>query len=226
MSYKTERIFQTYADAKVLDLHGFHQPRPNKKTGSIPGWALLPGVTCSGDSCNHCFIDGCYAVKNALCHGYDIEKNNCLRAWTENTVLVANHVDIFKEEMIKYLQKNKPAFFRIHTSGDFINTRYANVWFDIAVMFPGIKFLAFTKKWNIARSVPFYILENFSLVLSGWTGVEIPEDLREHYPCAWCNDGQETRIPNDALKCPGKCETCGLCWELKNIKKDTYFNKH
>ena len=127
-----------------------------------------------------------------------------------------------------YFTKNRMVIklFRIHSSGDFFSVKYANVWYAIARAFPDVRFLAFTKQWDVVRKVPFCNLANFSLVLSGWTGIDIPDDLREHYQCAWCNDGIESRIPDNAMQCPGSCEQCGMCWYLNEIKRDTVFTKH
>ena len=205
-----------------------HISTSNSKLGCIPSFNLMPGVTCSRESCAHCLREGCYAVKNAFRAGYNVEKNAVLRSWSENTAYSFSDLDGLKNDLAVYLQsiRHTCKLFRIHSSGDFFSTEYAMMWYDLAMTFPEIRFLAFTKQWDIARSVPFYNLKNFSLVLSGWTGIAIPEDLRDHYRCAWCNDGQEMRIPSDAMVCPGSCESCGMCWYLSELGRDTQFNKH
>jgi hypothetical protein len=43
---------------------------------------------------------------------------------------------------------------------------------------------------------------------------------------AWMQDGTETRIPSDAMKCPGRCDTCGACWGLAKRGIDVVFKKH
>ncbi len=227
-SYDFNAIFDAFIESirKGHDAITVHMPRANRKTGSIPAFNLLPMVACSAEACAHCGKEGCYAVKNVLQHGYNLEKNNCLKAWAENTVYALRYVSELEKFLDTWLTKNKPLFFRIHASGDFKTVRYARMWYRLAEKHQGTKFLAFTKEWTIVRQVPFYELSNFSLVLSGWTGIAIPEDLRKFYRCAWCNDGEETRIPSDAMECPGSCEGCGLCWNLKEIGKDTYFHKH
>lgn len=224
--YNVAALWNAQEKAITEGRAAFHAPRGNSKTGTIPAWNILPGCTCSGAACAHCLREGCYAVKNALCHGADYDKNNALRAWAENTALVKTNLPAFKAAMVDYLKKTAPRFFRIHAAGDLFSVEYARVWYDIAAAFPGVTFLAFTKQWDVVRAVPFHTLPNFSLVLSGWTGCPIPEDLRAFYPCAWCDDGQENRIPADAIECPGSCESCGLCWVLKQTGRDTFFHKH
>lgn len=211
-----------------LDNVHIHISTSNSKLGSIPSFNLLPGITCSRESCKHCLQEGCYAVKNVFRCGYDVDKNSTLKAWTENTVLALHDLERLENDLVSYLNSIKftVKLFRIHSSGDFFSVEYAMMWYRLAKQFPSIRFLAFTKQWEVVREVPFYTLSNFSLVLSGWTGIEIPEDLRMYYHCAWCNDGIETRIPDNAMQCPGNCETCGMCWYLNELNRDTVFDKH
>ena len=224
--YRFSALKENYDKARQGQVR-LHVSETNSKLGCIPSFNLLPGLTCSPEACRHCLREGCYAVKNLFCHGYNIEKNTTLRAWADNTVLATEYLERLEICIIDWLVKHHNiTLFRIHSSGDFFSVEYANMWYSIAHMFPAIRFLAFTKQWDIVRQVPFYELPNFSLVLSGWTGISIPEDLREQYACAWCNDGEETRIPDDAMQCPGSCESCGLCWYLKEIGRDTVFTKH
>ena len=226
-NYNYKEIFDTVRAAIRSDRSNYHAPRGNSKTGTIPAWNVCPGITCSPDACAHCMKEGCYAMKNMLRAGYDIEKNNVYKSWTENTALAFNHLDALEKELNHYFgSMAAPRFFRIHAAGDFFSVEYAAMWYRVARNNPGTVFLAFTKQFDVVRKVPFFQLDNFSLVLSGWTGVKIPEDLRKYYRCAWCDDGMEDRIPADALECPGNCETCGLCWKLREIGKDTYFHKH
>ena len=44
-------------------------------------------------------------------------------------------------------------------------------------------------------------------------------------PLAYMQDGTEKRVTN-ALECPGNCETCGMCWNLKSLNKNVVFKKH
>ena len=224
--YDIARLFNIAEVAIAEDRSGFHEPRTNSKLKKIPAWNLLPGVTCSGEACAHCMQDGCYAVKNCLCHGYDLEANNCLRAWTENTVLAKNHLFGLELLLDNWLTATRPELFRIHSSGDFFSVEYARMWRRLAVKHPETRFLAFTKQFDVVRHVYFWKVSNFELVLSGWTGVKVPEDLRKHYRVAWCDDGTEDRIPADAIHCPGDCNACQACWYLSEIGKDTYFTKH
>jgi len=224
--YDIKKLFDVVDNAINTDRAVFHEPRDNSKLKGIPSFNLAPGRTCSAAACAHCLKEGCYAVKNACCHGYDIENNYCLKAWTENTALAINHPRELEKALDAWLTKNRPALFRIHSSGDMFSVEYARMWRRIAMRHAETRFLAFTKQFDVVRHVHFYKLANFELVLSGWTGVRVPDDLRKHYRVAWCNDGQEKRIPADAIHCPGDCNKCRACWYLSRLQKDSYFDKH
>lgn len=225
--YRTGYDFTRLAPAYNEAVPVFHRPRGNRKLGNIAAWNIAPVLTCSACACRTCACDGCYAVKNMFCHGYDYHKNNVIRAWMDNTKLVKTDLPTFVEKMDAFLTRyeKRHTMFRIHSSGDFFSVEYARAWFDLAAKHPRIQFLAFTKQWDCVRPVPFYTLDNFALVPSGWTGCEIPEDLRALYRCAYCVEKGQTP-PAGARRCPGDCSTCGECWHLRWNGYDIYFDKH
>ena len=200
----------------------------NMKTGEIPAFSLLPGVTCTPEACAHCLREGCYAVKSAFQHGYNTEKNTTLRAWARNTAAAKVYLPLLEQALNRFFDSmSAPRFFRIHVSGDFVSLAYAEMWFRIIETHPGTRFLFFSKQWDILRALPWLDLPNLEPVLSGWTGCRVPDDLiRAGYRVAWCDDGTEDRIPADAIECPGNCESCGMCWNLRKIGRDTKFHKH
>ena len=235
-----EAVAEARARLQALDdaeARGFYRPmHGNGKTGDIPALSIMPGPTCPGRACATCLIGGCYACKNAFRAGYkyvpDPETgrvNSVLRAWAEMTALAMDRPEIFRDCLYKDLEALQAAgveLVRIHAAGDFFNLMYARIWYQAAQDFPALRFLAFTKSWETAEALPFYKLANFSLVLSAWPGLEIPEALRANYRVSWCQDGTETRIPADAMHCPGDCDTCGLCWYLAETGRDVWFSKH
>ena len=99
------------------------------------------------------------------------------------------------------------------------------MWYQLAERYPDVKFLAFTKQWDIVRDIPFDSLPNFALVLSGWPGTEIPEDLKKRYHASYCIDKGDTP-PEGAIECNGNCMTCNACWMLKDLDRDVWFRKH
>ena len=208
--------------------------RGNGKTGAdIPAFNIPPLMTCPG-GCKTCGNDGCYAVKNALRAGYEVAKSSVLKSWARNFAAALYHLDILADLLDKYFsKKTAPRFFRIHSAGDFFSPAYMAMWARIAKRHPETKFLAFTKSFAILQqhdstpgNIPFWQIPNFSMVVSAWPGMDIPADLTAHYRVAWMQDGTEDRVPADAMSCPGSCDDCGLCWELKNIGRDVCFLKH
>ena len=56
--------------------------------------------------------------------------------------------------------------------------------------------------------------------------MNISTSPRKCCPEGTMQDGTETRVPEDAIRCPGNCETCGLCYELPRLGRDVVFHKH
>lgn len=240
--YNFRVVWEALADARAR-LQGmtdqeaeafFHAPQGNSKTGAIPAWSLLPGAACPGRACAGCLVSGCYALKNVFRAGYSFTPspdtgrcNRVLRNWAENTALVLDRLPLWSALMWDYLAEYAASggkLFRIHASGDFISPEYADAWARLAEDFPEVRFLAFTKFWENIRGISFPA--NFSLVLSAWPGMEVPEDLATEYRVSWCQDGTEDRVPEDAMHCPGDCDSCGLCWYLAETGRDVWFTKH
>ena len=195
-----------------------HISKGNMKVGTIPNISLTPGRSCSAEACQTCFVQGCYACKSYR------QYKNVRAAWDENTEAALSDLDGMEKQLSAYFDSmNAPRFFRIHVGGDFITKEYAEMWARVAQSHPHTNFLAFTKQWENVRGVNFPT--NLSLVLSGWPGTEIPSDLSARYAKAICVEREE-EIPSGGFHCPGRCESCGACWELARRGVDVYFVKH
>ena len=88
-SYKFYKLSESVSAVYSRGVSGcnLHISTTNSKLGFIPSFNLLPGITCSPESCKHCLREGCYAVKNVFRCGYNVDTNTTLKAWTDNTVL-------------------------------------------------------------------------------------------------------------------------------------------
>lgn len=191
----------------------------NNKIGRIANISMTPIASCNGcaDICGR----DCYAMK--AYRQYPATRE----AWDQNLKQATNDMGSFFDEIQAYLAKYKKTFFRWHVSGDIINRDYFANMVSMVMLFPHIKFLAFTKQYAIINQhLDLYNIlpENISIVFSAWP--KHPLDNPHGMPVAWMQDGTEDRIPDDALHCIGNCETCGLCWNLKSIGRDVYFDKH
>ena len=93
--------------------------------------------------------------------------------------------------------------------------------------YPDIKFLVFTKQYDIVNSYPCErdnMPANFSIVFSAWPG--LPMNNPKSYPVAYMQDGTETRVNGKEIECPGNCETCGACFSLAKHNLNVVFDKH
>jgi hypothetical protein len=189
----------------------------NMKLGKIPNISLTPCKACSPDApCKK----KCYAMK--AYRMYPLVR----KAWDTNTkqALGKDRVKYF-EDVRKFIAKKSPKFFRWHVAGDIPDEGYLYQMVAIAKTFPETKFLAFTKRHDILNNWPAAEMpDNLEVVMSMWPkwgDAEIKGFRR-----AWMQDGTETRVPADAIECPGFCENCGMCWSLGKLGRDVVFNVH
>lgn len=187
----------------------------NMKLGKMANFSLTPGQTCSKAACSTCYVEGCYARK-----AYRLYPQT-KTAWDKNTEFAKENIPELKAQLSSYFAKSQPRFFRIHVAGDFVSKEYAEMWRDVIAGAPGTRFLAFTKQYEIAKAIEWP--ENVAMIFSAWPGLEFD---RTGFNVAWMDDGTETRVPADAIMCPGSCENCGMCFQLPELKRDVVFHKH
>ena len=182
----------------------------NTKTGKIPAVSLPPIKSCG--NCRYC-RNKCYALKSYRM--YPAVKN----AWDSNYDLWKTSPMDYYLQLHEYLNKYKPGFFRYHVSGDIPDQLYLDMIKTLARDHKDTKFLVFTKMFDFDyRNIP----GNLSVVFSLFPGMKKP---RKSFPTATAiNKGDA--IPENSLDCPGNCETCGMCWNLKETGKNVYFHMH
>lgn len=190
----------------------------NTKIGNVWNVSLTPGKSCGDVPCKR----DCYAMKSWKMYP------NVRAAWGGNLQLAETDRSAYFESIRDQLSaaRTLPSLFRWHIAGDILDSDYVEDMAETAEMFPSVKFLAFTKnhaavnEWLDIAGLP----ANLSIVFSAWPGMrmENPHGL----PVAWMQDGTETRIPENALECIGRCDTCGMCWQLAEIGREVYFVKH
>lgn len=184
----------------------------NAKVGKVPNISLPPIATCPDDA--PCKGDGCYALKAWK------QYPGTRKAWGENLRAYDKDPAGYFGKLNEFMHKNKPRFFRFHVAGDIPDQRYLHSMGILAENHRGVKFLCFTKRHALDYS---NIPSNLSVVFSMWPNWG---DTDKNMPRAWVDDGTETRIPSNALECQGCCDTCGMCWSLRDLGRDIYFQKH
>lgn len=183
------------------------------KLGMEIGTINLPAIkTCRTDApCRK----GCYANKGNFMYKNvksSLQKNS--DAFTENPDKFFNilHNQI---EMIPY------RYIRWHSSGDIISERYLQGMCWLARKHKGTRFLCFTKKYELVNEYlnKYKKPKNLILVFSNWG--EWMCDNPHNLPTAWVEFGTEMDklIPENAIRCHGKCYECintsEHCWQLK-----------
>lgn len=189
----------------------------NRKLGYIPSVSFPPVVTCAARI--PCAAT-CYAVKMTRGpYGAAI-----LKSYRANFELfTADRAEFFRQ-LAEFLQRRAPHFFRFHVSGDFIDADHMARAFDVAREFPAVRFLAFSKRHALFPR-PSAVPVNFSLVASLWPNWGTrPRGFRVAY--MQTADRAESRVPASAVLCPGNCETCAACWNLREMRRDVVFMKH
>lgn len=133
--------------------------------------------------------------------------------------------DLFFKKIDMELQTTNFSFFRWHSSGDIVDERYFLGMVETAKNHPEVKFLAFTKKYEIVNRFldeGNEIPNNLSILFSAWgAGWSFPNP--HNLPVSHIETGNaefDSVIPTENVhKCSGFCGTCVKgehnCWTLK-----------
>jgi len=191
-----------------------HISKGNMKLGKIPNISLPPAVTCRPKvPC----AKQCYAQKAMRLYP------SVRKAWLENwQFLQAYGAAQYFIAIETWLREHRPTHFRWHVSGDMPDVAYAEWVMQTARIFPDIKFMMFTKRWDLlplGEKIP----DNFSIILSMWPGLRNPKGF-DDFPRAWLSI--DKRRPNFHFKCPGRCDECYKCWDIVKLGYDVVFDLH
>jgi len=176
----------------------------NNKIGDTPNISLPPGISCRRNA--PCY-DKCYARKF-----YRMKEARV--AWDENWNFYKSDARWYFRAVRDWLNQHEPKFFRWHVSGDCPDGFYMESVFRIAEDFPSTMFLMYTKQYEILISLGIVDAPiNFTVMLSAWPYLNVPDI---NFPRLWVQG--DPRVPGTAFHCPGKCESCRMCW------KGTFYN--
>jgi len=184
----------------------------NSKLGKIPNISLTPIASCP--NCSTC-KSKCYALK--AYRQYPASK----KAWDNNLEQARMPNGIFFIQLDNYLASKKPKYFRIHVAGDFFSQNYLDNWKLLVAKYPDTKFLAFTKSFHLDYSK---LPKNLKIIFSVFKGMNeksIPLTGSRSYAGEVIGKRKNETI----LNCTGKCDQCGICWQLPN-NHSVYFDIH
>ena len=189
----------------------------NSKMGLIYSVSVPPVITCRKDApCQK----GCYALKGSFLFP------NVINSYKHNLELFLEHPMDFELSILKQLPMY--GVFRWQVAGDIVNLEYFEMMIRIAKKLKNVKFLAFTKKYELVND---YIANggkipnNLKIVYSAWNGLEVINPTK--FPVAYVRDEKnlDPNIPKTALPCSGDCSQCLVCWGLRK-RQSVVFHKH
>lgn len=223
-------------DAKSVPLHELHVyiSQNNTKTGDIPSFSTLSGVTCTG--CTEAMKPGgcgwyCYDKSLVINMG----RKNILASRARNTRLVFEDQERAFSEISKECYKFR--YFRWHVGGEIINTPYVAGMNQVALENPDCSFLVFTKNHRaVNRFVEtitendMSIPENFHIIFSVWPGMpcDNPYSFPEASPLFSDGTSAFSDLKNCHL-CGNSCRDCLLadCGCFNAVKgQKILFNLH
>lgn len=200
-------------------IKGFSFSEGNHKMGRVGSFSVMPGITCA--HCEECYKD-CYSRKMIA------YRKTVRQAYEDNTkaLMIDHRYDEFVKAACMFIDYNEYKLFRLNVSGDFFSFDYLNACCEIAKRNPDVKFLAFTKQYEIVGEALELglIPSNFNIVFSAWNEL-IPEN-KDSVPVAYYDDGEhEDLIDPKATVCDGNCQKCKKCFYLGK-GESVRFSKH
>lgn len=196
----------------------------NTKLGyQIPSISLLPQLSCRADA--PC-AKGCYGKKGNFLY------KNVIESQTQNYNFYISDPKAYFNEIITYLNDALISYkyFRWHTVGDIVDKQYFNGMIETAKKCKQVKFLCFTKKFDIVNDFiknGGIIPKNLKIIYSAWNKsfkVDNPYNLPIAY-VYFKKEQMNPDIPALAIPCGGHCPECLACWSLKN-GQSVFFNQH
>lgn len=196
----------------------------NSKLGyQIPSISLLPQCSCRKDApCAH----GCYGKKGNFTY------RTVQEAQKHNYDFYVEDSDGYFNEIISYLNDSLISYkyFRWHTVGDIVDHNYFLGMIRVAQKCRHVKFLCFTKKFDIVNGYVANggkIPSNLRIVFSAWSKA-FRVDNPFGFPVAYVffrKKELNPDIPDMAIPCGGHCPECLACWNLKK-GQSVFFNQH
>lgn len=196
----------------------------NHKTGKACLTLSLPVCSCRDDA-------PCKLTKVCYCMKGHQQYPNVLGAYFRNWRLWNENPNDFEEQVNFFIKRSGLFLFRWMDAGDIPNKEFFEMQCRIASKNPEVRFLCYTKKYNIVND---YLREenkipsNFTVRFSYWDKnweVDNPFDLPTAY-VDFKDSDLNPEIPTECFKCPSNkengitCSVCRACFneKIKNVK--------
>lgn len=200
-----------------MNLQGFSISTYNRKMGAIPSFSVAPGISCPTDA--PCFKE-CYARRISKIY------KNTNKAWLNNYNLLVSEggYKLFEKTLNCFFDLYSPLYFRYNVGGDIFSVDYLHSICNIARKNKKIKFLVYTKQYNIINT---YLNEhkkpsNLTIVFSRWLDYEMQNPY--NFPVADYIPDKKQEI-KEGFTCNNNCFECHYCWHMKKGQK-VNFIKH
>lgn len=182
----------------------------NSKLGKNVMVINLPaGITCKGDApCNKKGV--CYAQKGTF--NYPNVKN----CYAENLRVFLESPENAENDILQ--QMPYMGFCRIHASGDFVNKEYLEMIIRICNKLPNVKFMAYTKKYELINQFIIdggEIPSNLTIIFSLWDGYNCINPFSFPVSAVILKAGNIDPLPLNGFMCDGLCSKCYKCWTLQ-----------
>lgn len=195
----------------------FKVSKGNSKLGNIYNINLPAIVTCRHDApCKKkCYANkGTFKFKNVIA---------CYENNLDSFIISPEKTELDILQQLPYM-----GVVRLHSSGDFVNMDYLKMIVRICNKLPNVKFMAFTKKYELINT---YVEEydelpsNLKIIFSLWEGLKCPNENNFPTSIVRFKKGINDNIQQAAFECMGKCDKCFKCWDLQKGEQ-VVFNEH
>lgn len=196
----------------------------NSKLGyQIPSVNLLPSLSCRADA--PC-AKGCYGRKGNFIYSkvQEAHKANYEYYKEDSKSFFKDIQNFLNDSLVSY------KYFRWHGVGDIVDDEYLKGMIQTAEKCPQVKFLCFTKQFEIVNSYidkSGAIPKNLKIVFSYWhKGFKVnnPYNLPSAY-VFFRKSSLNPEIPELSIPCTGKCYECQACRSLEK-GQSVVFNQH
>lgn len=181
----------------------------NTKLGGIPSVSLDPHLTCKPEW--PCYRS-CYARRIAAF------RKNVRQCWVDNTAFFAHDRKGYEQEIMAYLSRKEPTYFRWHVGGEIIDQRHVGMVKRVAQRTPGTRFLIYTRRNDLRWG---RLPDNLKVFFSFWQQPGERKPINSGYPRAIIGDTPD----KDSHVCPGKCPECMFCYTDRS-SKNVHFKPH